>query len=190
MSSDPPRNASDDMEARLIALLLGELPGEDAVALRRALEHDAGLSANYDLLKRTIELVRQTAASPAELSATRPAPLKLDDQRRHRLFVHFKTVAPKEFTAPRRRGMPWVIPISIAAVLVVLLGVGVLAPVSLRARKFTQLYATQNRLELTEDAKDQWENRKDAGNTPRPEGLAPYFKGAGLPKSAAGEAFQ
>src|SRR6266404_4486303 len=45
MSSDPTQNAGDQTAARLTALLLGELPEEDAVALRRVPEQDTRLAA-------------------------------------------------------------------------------------------------------------------------------------------------
>ena len=103
MNSDFPKSPREELEARLTALLLGELSEEEAAALRRAIEADVQLGRLYDRLKQTIDLVRATAARPAEQTAGQPAPLKLADQRRQKLFAHFKTVAPKEFAEPRRR---------------------------------------------------------------------------------------
>ena len=66
MNPDFPRNPRDELEASLTALILGELPADQAFTLGRAIERDAELSKLYERLKRTIELVRQTAASPTE----------------------------------------------------------------------------------------------------------------------------
>jgi len=75
MTSDFPNNPRGELEARLTALLLGELPADEAATLRQAIEQDADLAKLYARLKHTIELVRETAASPAEQSADQPAPL-------------------------------------------------------------------------------------------------------------------
>ena len=64
MNPDFPRNPRDELEVSLTALILGELPADQAFALGRAIERDAELSKLHERLKRTIELVRQTAASP------------------------------------------------------------------------------------------------------------------------------
>src|SRR6266571_8499203 len=115
MNPDFPRNPRDELEASLTALILGELPADQAFTLGRAIERDAELSKLYELLKRTIELVRQTAASPTDESVSQPAPLKLGDPRRQQLLAHFKTVAPKQFAAPPRRSTRWLVPLAAAA---------------------------------------------------------------------------
>src|SRR4051812_10113787 len=105
MNSDSPKKSREELEAQLTALILGELPAEQAFALGRAIEQDAELAKLYERLKQTIQLVRQTEASPTGQTATQPAPLKLSDERRRKLLAQFKTVQPKEFIEPRRRGM-------------------------------------------------------------------------------------
>src|SRR5205814_8290361 len=119
---------------------------------------DAQLAALYERLKKAVELVRQTAAIPAEQTATQPAPLKLSHERRQRLLAHFKTVLPKEFTAPPRREMSWVLPMSIAAAAVAVIGARVLAPgsFSFAQRETTQVAAVENNRRMIEGAKDQW----------------------------------
>ena len=119
MNPEMPQKPQDDLEASLTALLLGELPHEQAAALHQKLAQDAELAKLYERLKQTINLVRETVASPAAQTADQPTPLKLSDQRRQKLLQHFKTVAPKEFAPPRRRAMPWLVPVGIAAALVV-----------------------------------------------------------------------
>jgi Mg-chelatase subunit ChlD len=128
MNSDSPQTPREQLEAQLTALLLGELPADEASALRIALEQDAALSELHDRLKSTIELVKEAAATPMVETSAQPARVKLSDARRQQLLQHFKTVAPPEFTRPSRRQMPWFIPMSIAAVLVALLSSAALLP--------------------------------------------------------------
>ena len=110
------------MEASLTALLLGELPHDQAAALHQKLAQDAELAALYERLKHTIALVRETIATPAAQATTPLLPLRLEEQRRQKLLQHFKTVAPKEFAPPPRRSMRWLIPVGIAAAFVLILG--------------------------------------------------------------------
>ncbi|MGD0259219.1 MAG: von Willebrand factor type A domain-containing protein [Verrucomicrobiota bacterium] len=117
-----PQKPQDELESSLTALLLGELPHEQAAALHQKLAQDAELAKLYERLKHTINLVRETVARPAAQAAGQPTPLKLSDQRREKLLQHFKTVAPKEFTKPQRSRVPVLIELGIAAGLVFLLG--------------------------------------------------------------------
>ena len=107
----------EQLEARLTALLLGELPPDEAAALREIISKDAQLAALHDRLKRTIELVRETAADPAELTAEPPAPRRLGEERRQKLLAQFKTVTPREFARPRPQRNPQRILLEIAAVI-------------------------------------------------------------------------
>src|ERR1022692_421359 len=118
MNPDSPIDPRLALEARLTALLLGELPHEEAAALHQTLAQDAELAKVYERLKHTINLVRETVASPAAQTAGQPTPLKLSEQRREKLLQHFKTVAPKEFARPRRPAFRWYVPVGIAAGLV------------------------------------------------------------------------
>src|ERR1017187_3663042 len=97
MNPETPQKPQDELESRLTALLLGELPHDQAAALHQKLAQDAELAKLYERLKHTINLVRETVASPAAHTAGQPTPLRLSDQRRQKLLQHFKTVAPKEF---------------------------------------------------------------------------------------------
>src|SRR5664279_6013644 len=103
MNPDSPIDPRSALESSLTALLLGELPHDQAAALHQKLAQDAELAKLYDRLKQTINLVRETLATPAAQTADQPTPLKLGDQRRQKLLQHFKTVAPKQFVRPRRR---------------------------------------------------------------------------------------
>jgi Mg-chelatase subunit ChlD/Tfp pilus assembly protein PilE len=101
MTPDLPKNPRDELESKLTALLLGELPSDEAFALGRALEQDPELAKLYKRLEQTIHLVRETEApQPAYLTSS--APLKLSNNRREALLQQFKTVKPKEFEKPGR----------------------------------------------------------------------------------------
>src|SRR2546429_5890493 len=129
MNSENPKTPREDLEARLTALLLGELPTDQAAALRAAIDQDAELAKLYQRLQQTIALVRETATSPTEQPTAQPAALKLSGERRQKLLAHFKTVAPKEFAKPARRREPsWLVPMSVAAALVLILGLVAFLP--------------------------------------------------------------
>ena len=118
MNTDFPTDPREALEVSLTALLLGELPGDQAVFLRDAIARDPELAQRYERLKQTLDLVRITASTPAE-TITNPAPaLKLSQQRREELLQHFKTVAPPEFKDRRRSINPWLVPLSAAALLI------------------------------------------------------------------------
>jgi Mg-chelatase subunit ChlD len=150
MNPEMPLKPQDESEAQLTALLLGELPHDQAAALHQKLAEDAELAKLYERLKQTINLVRETLATPAAQTAGQPTPLKLSDQRRQKLLQHFKTIAPKEFVPPRRRGMPWLVPVGIAAAFVVILG-GLLLPAFSKAKSRGQSL-TFGTLSLSESA--------------------------------------
>jgi anti-sigma factor RsiW len=84
------------MEARLIALLLGELPG-DSRRVRAAIATNPELARLHERLKQTISLVREATAKVTEPASEQAAPLRLSEERREKLLAHFKTVKPKEF---------------------------------------------------------------------------------------------
>jgi Mg-chelatase subunit ChlD len=134
-----PDSPQDQIEARLTALLLGELSSEEAAAVRQAIQRDAELSRLYERLQRTIDLVRVASANPIEAAMPVPTPLRLSAEHRQQLLQHFKTVAPKEFSPARRRELPWFVPMSIAALLVALIGIAILLPDAFKAREISQL---------------------------------------------------
>ena len=140
MNPEMPLKPQDESEAQLTALLLGELPHDKAAALHQKLAEDAELAKLYERLKQTINLVRETLATPAAQTAGQPTPLKLSDQRRQKLLQHFKTVAPIEFVPIRRRAMPWLVPVGIAAAFVVILG-GLFLPVLSKSKSKGQSLA-------------------------------------------------
>src|ERR1700678_1086327 len=96
MTNDVPPMNREDLEAKVTALLLGELPESEAALMRELIARDAGLARLQERLELTLQLLRETTA--ADAAAPAPSmPLKLSQERREKLLAHFKTVAPKEF---------------------------------------------------------------------------------------------
>jgi Mg-chelatase subunit ChlD len=165
MNPEMPQQPHDELESSLTALLLGELPHEEAAALHQKLAQDAELAKLYERLKQTINLVRETVASPASQTAGQPTPLKLSDERRQKLLQQFKTVAPKEFVPPRRRAMPWLVPVGIAAALVVIMGLAFL-PFTLASRSQHGSLATTEDAAFAKLAADTALSRSRAASVP------------------------
>jgi Mg-chelatase subunit ChlD len=119
MNADTPQTPREELEIRLTALLLGELPPAESAALLELIQRDAELAAQHEHLKQTLALVRETASEPAEQTAPAPEPLKLSADRREKLLAHFKTVTPKEFAPPARKRSVRFTPAELAAVLAI-----------------------------------------------------------------------
>ena len=119
----------EELEARLTALLLGELSADEAAALRQAIAQDAELARLHDRLQQAIALVRETVAAPEhETAAIADAP-KLSGERREKLLAAFKIVKPKELKRSRWPKVNWGQVkwreyAALAAMVVGLLGVG------------------------------------------------------------------
>ncbi|MCL4785538.1 MAG: von Willebrand factor type A domain-containing protein [Verrucomicrobia bacterium] len=105
MNPDSPKTPREELELRLTALLLGELPEAEAAAWRAAIATNPELAKLHDRLKQTISLVREATAKVTEPAAEQATPLQLSEERREKLLAHFKTVKPKEFAPekPRRK---------------------------------------------------------------------------------------
>src|SRR5215831_5241292 len=102
MIPDLPTDPRQALETSLTALLLGELPLEQAEFLQRAIDQDPALAKQYERLKQTIQLVRETELKPDKQPAPDPVPLKLSHERREELLRRFKTVTPKQFVGSPR----------------------------------------------------------------------------------------
>src|SRR5215470_14176112 len=116
MNSERPKTPREELETHLTALLLGELPADQAFALGRAIEQDAELAKLYARLKETMGLVREAASTPAEQVVSQPATLRFSEPRREKLLAHFKTVRPRTFGEPEKRTNLWFAPLAAAAV--------------------------------------------------------------------------
>src|SRR5881296_3099839 len=102
VTPDTPKSPREELEARLTALLLGELSAEEAAALRQAIGQDPELARLENQLKETIGLVRQAAASKDEKTVEPAAALLLSAERREKLLASFKTTRLEIHKKPRR----------------------------------------------------------------------------------------
>jgi Mg-chelatase subunit ChlD len=110
----------DEMEARLTALLLGELSAREEAVVREAIAKDPALAQLHARLQLTIGLVREAARSVAEETAA-PAPaLQLSKERREKMLRSFKVIKPQPSAWARWRKIPMRDVSSVAAMLVVL----------------------------------------------------------------------
>ncbi|MCL4178804.1 MAG: von Willebrand factor type A domain-containing protein [Verrucomicrobia bacterium] len=115
----PDETRPDEFEAKITALLLGELEAAEAAEVEAAIAANPDWGKLRDRLLRTIELVREaTASEPGTAGA--PATSQLSDKRRAELLKRFRVVAlpePGASRAPRS----WWVPMAAAAGLVLLL---------------------------------------------------------------------
>src|ERR1041385_5980124 len=158
MNSDSPKNPRDELEAKLTALLLGELPADEAFALGRAIEQDAELAKAFERLKQAILLVKETEAPIAGQVST-STPLRLSEKRREALFQQFKTVKPRELEQTRACKNWWEQGVAIAAAIAVL-GVGGFAFSALlnrteKASRMTETDVAQSSATVMKGAREQ-----------------------------------
>ena len=121
---NPNQPSREQIEARLTALLLGELPAEEAELLRWTISQDSELQRLHSRLLLTVGLVREVVAQPAETSAEKAAPRQLSEERRQKLLNYFKLPRPK----PAAKELPWlkrieIRPLVTALALVAIVGV-------------------------------------------------------------------
>src|SRR5687767_490331 len=125
MSVDFSKLSKEERELRFTALALGELVPTEAEETQQAIAADAELAREFEQLKQTVELVRETSAMDRKVAQDGTL-LRLDEARRKKLLETFQTPVPApELIKPRRRRNLWFVPMSAAAVLVGLLVVSV-----------------------------------------------------------------
>jgi Mg-chelatase subunit ChlD len=188
-NSDPQTDPRQEFEAKVTALLLGELPEAEAVELRQRIAQDPNLAKIHGRLQATIQLVKETVANPEEQAEAQPATLKLSEDRRQKLLAHFKTIKPKEIAeAPSRQRSSWLVPMAAAAAVVILL-IPLALPNFSRARLASQRSTIANNLRQLDGAKQQWalENHKSGNDVATLDDLKPYMRGG--PPSLAGETY-
>ncbi|MCW5552864.1 MAG: von Willebrand factor type A domain-containing protein [Verrucomicrobiae bacterium] len=189
MNPDSPQTPREELEARLTALLLGELSAEEAAALRVQLAQDPELAALHKRLKQTIGLVREVSVRQSEPATAQAAPLTLSEERREQLLAEFKTIKAQPLLPPLPRRQRWLVPVAAAAILLLLAAITL--PNFIRARNTSASNAMMNNLRQIEAAKQQWavDHNKLANAVPTMEDLKPYMKGGELPASVAGETY-
>ena len=187
MTPEFPPNPREEMEARLTAFLLDELPAHDAAAVRQAMDEDAELAQLCERLRPVIKLVRVTAANPASAATAPSTPLKLSDERRQKLLAQFKTIAPQEFSRPPQRKPSLLVPIAAVAIITVLLSAMLLPSLS-RSKSKARSTSIVNNLRQLEGAKQTWamENKKSATDTPTFSDIQPYLGRGRSGSSASG----
>jgi Mg-chelatase subunit ChlD len=137
MKPDSPTDPRKALEPSLTALLLGELPPDQAEFLRRAMEQDPELAHLHDRLKQTIGFIQEAASAPASPMEAAVEPLKLADSRRQALLQQFKTLRHPAFQQRPRKRVHW--PLAAAAAVVVgLMGVSMLLPALGKAKAKAQ----------------------------------------------------
>ena len=92
MSLTPSPN--DEFEARITALLLGELSATEEAVVREAIAKDPVLAQLHARLQQTIGLVSEAARSASEDVGTPAATLRLSEERREILLRSFKVIKP------------------------------------------------------------------------------------------------
>lgn len=128
MNFDPSSLTPDEFESRITALVLGELPPDEAEAVRHAIEVDPELAKLHAQIEATLGFVREAVVESGVEGAALPLAPKLSDGRRAAVLSRLKQAPVKEFPGADRRRMPWAIPMGIAASLLALLGVSELMP--------------------------------------------------------------
>jgi len=189
---NPDQPSRDEIEVKLTALLLGELPADEAKLLRWAIAQDAGLKQLHDRLKLTIGLVREVASKTAGPETEKTDGLKLSESRRGKLLAQLQTPSPKPLFWLKRIEMPR-LPALLPA-LAVLAIIGLFAAIALpnfvKARSTSKSNAIINNLRMLDAAKQQWalEQNKPAEAAPTMEDLKPYLAKNGA-KAVAGEKY-
>lgn len=178
MNPTSPNNPREQLEVRIVALLLGEASAFEAAELEAALAQDKELAAFHDEMKRTIGLVQDTSTQFKPVPAPVENPPKLSPERREKLLQTFKVIAPPELARPRARGFGWPSVARIAAILVIVgLAVAAIIPTFVKARRLAAPAAIAGFMEgegITELAK---ETRSKSTLPFKSDGPAPPSKG-------------
>jgi len=118
MNEEEMKQLREQMEVRIVALLLGEASAFETAEIEQAIQRDPELAAFHTEMRRTIELTREASKQFQTASAPAAAQPKLSAERREALLAHFKQgkvveVPIKRLAPPRRRH--WLVPASLAA---------------------------------------------------------------------------
>src|SRR4029453_13984150 len=98
MNEDTPKHNTEEIEARITAMLLSELTPAEEAEVRRAIESNSDLAQFHKRLKAAIELVREAGAQPAEAAVAQQSLPRMSEERRQKLLQQFKTATPKELS--------------------------------------------------------------------------------------------
>jgi Mg-chelatase subunit ChlD len=138
MNPDSPQTPPDAREARLTALLLGELSAAEAEVLRAEIAADAELGKLFRRLSVALDLTRETIRTPEPKELARPESLQLSSGRRDALLAQFKARPSNVVPLPKPKRQPrfdYRELIAVAAMLVAVLGAaGMLLPALSKAK--------------------------------------------------------
>jgi Mg-chelatase subunit ChlD/type II secretory pathway pseudopilin PulG len=190
MNPNFPPNPQEEQEARITAWLLGELPADEAARVRQEIERDPRLQTLRDQLSQTLNLLRETVATPAGETPASPVKLKLSQARREKLLAGFKTVRPQAFEKRKSR-------FTLLEIAAVLAGLGILATLLFPKLANLNSHGAQSaimvRLQMLDAAKKRWaaDNNKPDSATPTLKDLGPYLgaQPGGKWGSVAGETY-
>src|SRR5437773_2308050 len=121
MNPESTPSPREELEARITALLLGELSPTEAEAVQQAIAQDVELSRLHDRLKQTIEFVRETAATHGHEHVSQAERPTLSPERHEKLMKLFKVIPRPELDASRDRKATWRETAALAAMIVGLL---------------------------------------------------------------------
>ncbi len=117
---NPEHRGPDELEAKISALLLGELEAAEAAEVRATIAADPELRRLRDRLQQTIGLVREATVRQPEIASASPLAVQLSEPRRAELLKRFK-VLPLAEQAAKGPTRSWWVPIAAAAGLTVTL---------------------------------------------------------------------
>ncbi len=160
----------DAREARLTALLHGELPAAEAESLRAEIAADAALASLFRRLSLADSLARETVCSPEPKELSKPEPLQLAPERRAALLAKFRKPPANVVRVPAFARKAWADRhelLALAAMLVaVVTAAGMCMPALAKAKsKAQRVSAAQTarmaelgeRMEREEAVKPKWD---------------------------------
>src|SRR5256885_4840618 len=117
MNEEQIRQFREQMEVRIVALLLGEASAFETAEIEKAIRRDPELAAFHAQMRRTIELTREGSKEFQAANQPAAAQPKLSAERREALLAHFKKtkVMANPSDARPRRWEGWMIPVGLAA---------------------------------------------------------------------------
>lgn len=122
MNSEDKNRDSEELELRMIAMLLGESSAAEKEELHRLIDKDPALARQLDRLKATIGWIAE-AAPEKSVPEQSHEPAQLDENRRRALLMTFGGPSAEQVVIKPARSVHWAVPLSLAASIVLLIGI-------------------------------------------------------------------